>query len=91
MVTGGGVGDGMLARTVSPLAGRRDRRAASNVGLPLIGLIGFYFKVTVDSWRWVMLVGGLPGVHLLTFFHPAFSFRNLNGGKHRSAAKRRTR
>jgi SHS family sialic acid transporter-like MFS transporter len=40
--------------------------AASNVGFALIGLIGFYFKVTVDSWRWVMLVGALPA--LLTFF-----------------------
>jgi MFS family permease len=40
--------------------------AASNVGFALIGLITLYFKVTVDSWRWVMLVGAAPA--LLTFF-----------------------
>src|SRR5689334_11519241 len=40
--------------------------AASNVGFALIGLITLYFKVTVESWRWVMLVGAAPA--LLTFF-----------------------
>src|SRR5262245_45045925 len=40
--------------------------AASNVGFALIGLITLYFKVTVDSWRWVMLLGAAPA--LLTFF-----------------------
>ena len=40
--------------------------AASNVGFALIGLITVQFKVTVDSWRWVMLVGAAPA--LLTFF-----------------------
>jgi len=40
--------------------------AASNVGFALIGLVTMYFKVTVDSWRWVMLVGAAPA--LLTFF-----------------------
>jgi MFS family permease len=43
--------------------------AASNVGFALIALIGLYFKVTVESWRWVMLVGAMPA--LLTFFHPS--------------------
>jgi MFS family permease len=40
--------------------------AASNVGFALIAIIGFYFKVTIDSWRWVMLIGAMPA--LLTFF-----------------------
>jgi MFS family permease len=40
--------------------------AASNVGFALISLITLQFKVTVDSWRWVMLVGAAPA--LLTFF-----------------------
>ncbi len=40
--------------------------AASNVGFMLIGLLTLSFKVTVDSWRWVMLVGAAPA--LLTFF-----------------------
>jgi MFS family permease len=40
--------------------------AASNVGFALIGLITLSFKVTVDSWRWVMVVGAAPA--LLTFF-----------------------
>jgi MFS family permease len=40
--------------------------AASNVGFALIGLITLQFKVTLDSWRWVMLVGAAPA--LLTFF-----------------------
>jgi MFS family permease len=40
--------------------------AASNVGFALIGLITLQFKVTVDSWRWVMLLGAAPA--LLTFF-----------------------
>lgn len=39
--------------------------AASNVGFALIGLLGFFFKITEESWRWVMLVGAAPA--LLTF------------------------
>src|SRR5436190_21622415 len=39
--------------------------AASNVGFALIAVVGMSFKVTVDSWRWVALVGALPA--LLTF------------------------
>ena len=40
--------------------------AASNVGFAAIGLLGFVFRVTVHSWRWVMLAGAAPA--LLTFF-----------------------
>jgi MFS family permease len=40
--------------------------AAANVGFLLIALIALKFRVTVDSWRWVMLAGAAPA--LLTFF-----------------------
>jgi MFS transporter, SHS family, sialic acid transporter len=36
--------------------------AASNVGFALIAVIGFYFKVTKESWRWVMIAGAAPAV-----------------------------
>lgn len=39
--------------------------AAANVGFALIAVLGLFFKVTVDSWRWVALVGAAPA--LLTF------------------------
>lgn len=39
--------------------------AAANVGFALIAVVGMSFKVTVDSWRWVALVGAVPAV--LTF------------------------
>ena len=39
--------------------------AAANVGFLLIAVIGMFFKVTVDSWRWVALVGAAPA--LFTF------------------------
>ncbi|MBL9204988.1 MAG: MFS transporter [Opitutaceae bacterium] len=39
--------------------------AAANVGFALIGVLGIFFSVTQDSWRWVMLVGAAPA--LLTF------------------------
>ena len=39
--------------------------AAANVGFALIAVIGMFFKVTTDSWRWVALVGAAPA--LLTF------------------------
>jgi|ERR1017187_1749456 SHS family sialic acid transporter-like MFS transporter len=35
---------------------------SSNVGFALVALIGFFFQVTVHSWRWVMLVGALPAL-----------------------------
>jgi MFS family permease len=36
--------------------------AASNVGFALIAVFGFYFKVTQESWRWVMIAGAAPAV-----------------------------
>lgn len=39
--------------------------AAANVGFALIAVVGIFFKVTVDSWRWVALVGAAPAA--LTF------------------------
>src|SRR5215207_4942986 len=39
--------------------------AAANVGFALIAVVGMFFKVTIDSWRWVALVGAVPA--LLTF------------------------
>ena len=40
--------------------------AAANVGFALIAVIGLFVQVTVDSWRWVALVGAAPA--FLTFF-----------------------
>lgn len=40
--------------------------AASNVGFLMSGLLARAFPVTVDSWRWIFLVGALPA--LLVFF-----------------------
>jgi MFS transporter, SHS family, sialic acid transporter len=39
--------------------------AAANVGFALIAVIGMFFRVTTDSWRWIALVGAAPA--LLTF------------------------
>lgn len=36
--------------------------AASNVGFTLIAVLGFYFKVTQQSWRWFMIAGAAPAV-----------------------------
>jgi MFS family permease len=36
--------------------------AASNIGFALIALLGLAFRVTVHSWRWVMLAGMAPAV-----------------------------
>src|SRR5262249_45676604 len=36
--------------------------AAANVGFVLLGLVGFYFPITNEAWRWVLLVGATPGV-----------------------------
>ncbi len=44
--------------------------AAANVGFALIGVITIFLKVTVDSWRWVALVGAAPA--LLTFVFRIF-------------------
>lgn len=40
--------------------------ASANLGYCLIALIGMFFPIKGDSWRWVMLVGAVPA--LLTFF-----------------------
>lgn len=40
--------------------------AASNAGMLLVGVTGQIHPVTVDSWRWIMLVGAVPA--LLVFF-----------------------
>ncbi len=40
--------------------------AAANLGYCLIALLGIFFPIRGDSWRWVMLVGAAPA--LLTFF-----------------------
>lgn len=40
--------------------------AAANVGFVLIALLGYFWKVTEDSWRWVMLAGAVPA--FLTLF-----------------------
>ncbi len=39
--------------------------AAANLGYTLIALLGIFFPIQQDSWRWVMLVGATPA--LLTF------------------------
>jgi MFS family permease len=36
--------------------------AASNVGFALIAVLGYYFKVTQESWRWVMIAGAAPAL-----------------------------
>src|SRR5690242_11285954 len=36
--------------------------AASNVGFALIAVIGYYFKVTEESWRWIMIAGAAPAL-----------------------------
>jgi MFS family permease len=36
--------------------------AASNVGFALIAVVGLYFKVTQQSWRWVMIAGAAPAL-----------------------------
>ena len=46
--------------------------AAANLGYAIIAVIGIFFKITVDSWRWVMLVGAAPALLtlLIIFFVP---------------------
>jgi SHS family sialic acid transporter-like MFS transporter len=36
--------------------------AAANVGFVLLGLVGYFFAITPDSWRWVLVVGACPAV-----------------------------
>ncbi len=56
--------------------------AASNVGFALIAIVGMWFKVTVDSWRWIALVGAAPA--LLTL---AISFFVHESEKWQAAVK----
>ena len=44
--------------------------AAANLGFVLIAVVGLRFKVTQDSWRWVMIAGAAPA--LLTFLIQIF-------------------
>ncbi|HEY0968375.1 MAG TPA: MFS transporter [Opitutaceae bacterium] len=46
--------------------------AAANVGFALIAVVGMSFRVTVDSWRWVALVGAVPALatFLIRLFVP---------------------
>jgi MFS family permease len=46
--------------------------AAANLGYAVIAVIGMRFHITVDSWRWVMLVGAAPALLtlLISFFVP---------------------
>jgi MFS family permease len=36
--------------------------AAANVGFVLLGVIGFYFPITQEAWRWTFLVAASPAV-----------------------------
>jgi MFS transporter, SHS family, sialic acid transporter len=36
--------------------------AASNVGFALIALVGYFFAVTPESWRWIMIAGAAPAL-----------------------------
>jgi MFS transporter, SHS family, sialic acid transporter len=46
--------------------------AAANFGYAIIAIIGIFFSITQQSWRWVMLVGAAPALLtlLITFFVP---------------------
>ncbi len=36
--------------------------AAANLGFLLVGSVGKWLPITIDSWRWIMLVGALPAL-----------------------------
>jgi MFS family permease len=36
--------------------------ASANVGFVLLGVIGYYFPITDDAWRWALLVAASPAV-----------------------------
>ena len=36
--------------------------AAANVGFVLLGVLGYFFAITPEAWRWTLLVGASPAV-----------------------------
>ncbi len=53
--------------------------AAANVGYVLVGVLGIFFRITTDSWRWVMLVGALPALlalFIMRYVPESESWRN---------------
>jgi len=36
--------------------------AAANFGQVLMGVLGYFIEITPDSWRWTLLVGGVPAL-----------------------------
>ena len=71
MVAGGGAGHGMLAGTASLETGRHYRRSGQ-FRFPVHCAVALTRQVTVDDWRWMMLVGASPAVLalLIVFFVP---------------------
>ncbi len=63
--------------------------AAANVGFALIAIVGMFFKVTVESWRWVALVGAAPAA--LTFIMRLFvpESEKWHSATHKADAPRR--
>jgi MFS family permease len=59
---------------------------ASNIGFVLIAVLGYFFKVTQESWRWIMIAGAAPAVLALgiQFFVPE-SQRWMAAVKHGTA------
>jgi len=61
--------------------------AAANVGFVLMGAIGYFFAITVDDWRWTLLVGATPALlGFLTLFAIPESPRWLSTRKATAAA-----
>ncbi|HEX4797042.1 MAG TPA: MFS transporter [Humisphaera sp.] len=63
--------------------------AASNVGFALIAVLGLMFKVTISSWRWVMLVGMAPAALtlLIQLFVPeSEKWKQSTGERSRASA-----
>jgi MFS transporter, SHS family, sialic acid transporter len=46
--------------------------AAANFGYALIAVLGLWFRIEIDSWRWVMLAGTVPALLgiFISFFVP---------------------
>ena len=60
--------------------------AAANFGFLLISIVGGIFPVTLDTWRYMMLAGALPGVLalLIIFFVPESQRWKASVSDHRS-------